>query len=213
MGILKGCFIAGLFLGYPYLVYKGMEKGMDWLAPALLSGVFIYRAWLAPTLRGQLVNAMTAMALLAGAFYMQAITAKILPVLLQLLLMVLFGHTLLKDKGPPVIERIVRLQFPESPASLSRYCWQLTLLWTAFFAFNALVCAALAVWGSGFWWALYNGVAIYGLMGVLVIGEYVYRRIHFADLSVLHQGIPDPKATVKAMFINGRKVFLEMKER
>lgn len=186
---------------------------MNWLPPVVFSGVFLYRAWLPQGLRSRIVNVLFAIALLTGAFYVQTITAKILPVLVQLMLMVFFGRTLFKDRGPPVIERIVRLQFPESPSSLSHYCWQLTLVWTAFFAVNAFVCTVLAIWGSGFWWALYNGVVIYVIMGLLVIGEYVYRRIRFADLSVLHQGIPDPKATVKAMIINGRKVFLEMKER
>jgi hypothetical protein len=92
------------------------------------------------------------------------------------------------------------------------YCRQLSLVWTAFFAGNALIGTLLAIWGAGYWWAFYNGVLIYVLMGVLGIGEYIYRRIRFADLSVLHQGIPDPMTTMKTLFINGRKVFLEMKE-
>ncbi len=211
--MLKGILFAGLFLSYPYLVYKGMESGLNWLAPVIFSGIFLYRGWSSQRFRSRMENGLFAIALLAGAFYVQALTAKILPVFVQLMLMVFFGRTLFKDKGPPLIERIVRLQFPETPTTLNHYCWQLTLVWTAFFAVNALVCGALAIWGSSFWWVLYNGVVIYAIMGALVIGEYVYRRIRFADLSVLHQGIPDPKATVKAMIINGRKVFLEMKER
>lgn len=211
--MLKGILFVGLFLSYPYLIYRGMESGLNWLAPVIFSGIFLYRGWFSERLRSRVENGLFAIVLLAGAFYVQALTAKILPVFVQLMLMVFFGRTLLKDKGPPLIERIVRLQFPETPTTLNRYCWQLTWVWTAFFAVNALVCSALAIWGSSFWWVLYNGGVIYALMGVLVIGEYVYRRIRFADLSVLHQGIPDPKATVKAMMINGRKVFLEMKER
>jgi uncharacterized membrane protein len=213
LGKLKAIVFIGLFLTYPYLVYRGIDNGMSWLSPVIVSGIFIQRALVSKRIDSRILDTLLAISLLLGAYYLQTITAKILPVLVQLTLMVFFGRTLLKDKGPPVIERIVRLQFPETPASLSHYCWQLTLVWTAFFAFNALMCATLAVWGSGYWWALYNGIAIYVIMGVLVMGEYVYRRIHYADLSILHQGIPDPKATVKAMFINGRKVFLEMKER
>ncbi|ESS73479.1 putative intracellular septation protein A [Methyloglobulus morosus KoM1] len=211
--MLKGILLGGLFLSYPFLIYKGMESGLNWLVPVIFSGIFLYRAWHSQELSARIENGLFAIALLAGTIYMQTITAKILPVFVQLMLMVFFGRTLFKDKGPPLIERIVRLQFPETPTTLNRYCWQLTLVWTAFFAVNALVCGALAIWGSSFWWVLYNGVVIYAIMVVLVIGEYVYRRIRFADLSVLHQGIPDPKATVKAMIINGRKVFLEMKER
>ncbi|WP_411728453.1 hypothetical protein [Methyloglobulus sp.] len=211
--MLKGIVVVGLFLIYPYLVYKGIESGMNWLAPVVFSGFCLYRALVSQQLSARILNALFAIALLLGAYYVQTITAKILPVLVQLMLMVFFGRTLFKDKGPPFIESVVRLQFPELPPAVSLYCRQLTLVWTAFFAANTLVCTVLAIWGSGFWWALYNGVVIYAMMGVLGIGEYIYRRIRFADLSVLHQGIPDPKATVKAMIINGRKVFLDMKER
>jgi uncharacterized membrane protein len=190
-----------------------MESGMNWLVPMIFSGVSLYRAWHSQSLHTQILHMLLAIALLLGAFFVQTITAKILPVLVQLALMVFFGRGLFLDKAPSFIERVVRLQFPESPPAVSVYCRQLTLVWTAFFAFNAVVCTMLAFWGSGYWWALYNGVLIYVLMAVLGIGEYVYRLIRFADLSVLHQGIPNPKATVKAMIINGRKVFLEMKER
>lgn len=186
---------------------------MNWLAPLVLSGIFLYRAWFAQEFRQRVVNLLLAIALLLGAYYVQTLTAKILPVLVQLTLMVFFCRGLFSDKELTFIERVVRLQFPESPPAVSVYCRQLSLVWTAFFAGNALVCTLLAIYGTGYGWAFYNGVLIYVLMGVLGIGEYIYRRTHFADLSVLHQGIPDPMTTIKALFINGRKVFLEMKER
>lgn len=210
-GILKGAIPPLLFISYPYLVYKGMESGVNWFAPLVFSGIFLYRAWLAQEFRKRVVNLLLAIALLLGAYYVQTLTAKILPVLVQLTLMVFFGRGLFGDKELTFIERVVRLQFPDSPPAISVYCRQLSLIWTAFFATNALISTSLAIWGSGFWWAFYNGVLIYVLMGILGIGEYIYRRIRFADLSVMHQGIPDPITTLKALFINGRKVFLEMK--
>ncbi len=211
--MFKALFFTSLFLTYPYLVYRGIESGVSWLAPVIFSGFYLYRAIISQQLQARIFNGLFAVALLLGAYYLQTITAKILPVLIQLMLMSLFGRTLLENKGPPFIESVVRLQFPEFPDAVSQYCRQLTQIWTAFFASNALICATLAIWGSEFWWALYNGVIIYLMMGVLGIGEYIYRRIRFADLSILHQGIPDPKAAIKAMIINGRKVFLDLKER
>jgi uncharacterized membrane protein len=211
--MLKGIGVAALFLLYPLFVYKGMESGMNWLMPVIFSYIFLDRAWRSQRPSKRLGYALVAVLLLLGAYYLQPITAKIMPVLVQLMLMVFFGRGLLEDNRQTFIENVVRLQYPESPPAVSQYCRQLTWVWTAFFAANALVCTVLAIWGSGFWWALYNGVLIYVLMGVLGIGEYVYRRIRFTDLSVLHQGIPDPKASVKAMINNGRKVFLEMKGR
>jgi uncharacterized membrane protein len=211
IGTLKGIVLTALFLIYPYLVYRGIASGMSWLSPVIISGMFMQRAWVSKSHQAQLGLVLLAVTLLLGAYYLQTITAKVLPVLVQLMLMAFFGRTLLKGNEPPIIERIVLLQFPDSPPVINNYCRQLTQIWTAFFAGNALICTLLALWGSDIWWALYNGVIIYGLIGILAIGEYVYRRIYFADLSILHQGIPDPQAAIKAMIINGRKVFLDIK--
>lgn len=211
--ILKAVLWTSLFVGYPYLVYQGIAYGMGWLAVVSCAGVCLYRAWFAGQTRARLLNSLCAIVLLLGAFYVQALTAKILPVLIQLMLMTLFGRTLLSNKGPAFIESVVLLQFPDSPPAVGLYCRRLTQIWTAFFGFNALMAAGLALWGSDYAWALYNGVLIYVLMGVLAIGEYIYRRIRFADLSLLHQGIPDLKSTVTSLFVNGRKVYLDTKER
>lgn len=211
--MLKGIMITGLFLAYPYLVYQGSGTGMSWLAPMIIAGVYLRSAWLAKQQRARIVNALIAVVLLLGAYYLQTLTAKLLPVLIQLMLMVLFGRTLLNNAQPSLIERIVRLQYPEFPPVVSHYCRTLTAIWTAFFAGNVLVSIVLALWGSELWWALYNGVIVYVMMAVLAVGEYVYRRHHFADLGILHQGIPDPQAAIKAMIINGRRVFLDLQER
>lgn len=208
LGIVKSIVTTSLFLAYPYLVYRGLESGMVWLAPAVFSGIYLFQAFAARTMKIRLYKGLIAIALLLGAYYLQTITAKVLPVLIQLMLMVFFGRTLLKDKGPPFIESFVRLEFPEFPPGISEYCHQLTVLWTGFFAFNALMCVGLALWGTDFWWTLYNGVFIYLMVGVLMIGEYIYRHFRFPDL-----GIPDPKSTIKTMIVNGRKIWLDVQAR
>jgi uncharacterized membrane protein len=211
--IIKGTVITCLFLAYPYLIYKGIESGMVWVAPAIFSALFLRQSFLAKKTSAKVFKAFIAIALILGAYYMQTLTAKVLPVLIQLMLMYFFGRTLFKDKGPPFIESFVRLQFPEFPSAIARYCRQLTLVWTVFFAMNAMIITVLAIWGAEFWWSLYNGVLIYFLMGLLVIVEYIYRRIRFADLSILHKGIPDPMSTIKTMMVNGRKIWMDVQAR
>lgn len=206
--LIKSIIATGLFLSYPYLVYRGIESGMVWLAPAIFSGIYLIRAWAAPSLRVKIYKGLFALALLLGAYYLQTVTAKILPVLIQLMLMGVFGRTLLKDKGPPFIESFVRLEFPEIPPEILVYCRQLTLLWTGFFAFNALMCTVLAIWGNDFWWTLYNGVLIYAMIGALMTGEYIYRHFRFPDL-----GIPDPRSTIKTMIVNGRRIWMDVQAR
>jgi uncharacterized membrane protein len=207
---IKSIIVTCLFLAYPYLVYRGIESGMVWLAPAIFSGIYLLRAFAARNVKIRIYKALLSIALLLGAYYVQTITAKVLPVLIQLMLMYFFGRTLLKGKGPSFIESFVRLEFPEFQPGISEYCRQLTVIWTGFFAFNAVMCVALAIWSTDFWWTLYNGVFIYLMIGVLMIGEYIYRHFRFPELSM---GIPDPQSTIKTMIVNGRKIWMDVQAR
>jgi uncharacterized membrane protein len=208
LGIVKSIISTCLFLAYPYLIYRGIESGMVWLAPAIFSGIYLLQSFAARNVKIRIYKALVSIVLLLGAYYLQTITAKVLPVLIQLMLMYFFGRTLLKGKGPSLIESFVRLEFPEFQPGISEYCRQLTIMWTGFFAFNAIMCVALANWGTHFWWMLYNGVIIYLMIVVLMVGEYVYRHFRFPGL-----GIPDPQATIKTMIVNGRRIWMEVQAR
>jgi uncharacterized membrane protein len=204
-GIIKGVIVTCLFIAYPLLVYFAIQQHMAWVAPALFSAIYLLQAIKVRRVKAKLYKALVAIVLLLGAFYLQTITAKAMPVLIQLMLMLVFGRTLLKNKGPSFIERFVRLQFPDFPPGVSEYLRNLTLLWTVFFAFNALLCAGLAIWADDRWWALYNGLVIYLLIGLLMIGEYIYRHFRFPELT-----IPSPQSSIKTLFTNGRKVWMEL---
>jgi len=206
--IIKSILVTCLFLAYPYLVYQGMESGMVWIAPAFFSGIYLLQSFASQNIKIKIYKGCVSIGLLLGAYYLQTVTAKVLPVLIQLRLMYFFGRTLLKGKGPSFIESFVRLEFPEFPPGVSRYCRRLTILWTAFFGFNAIMCVLLVIWGSDVLWALYNGVFIYVMIAVLMVGEYIYRHFRFPDL-----GIPNPQSTVKTMMTNGRKIWLDVQGR
>ncbi len=203
--VLKSVVVTGLFLFYPYLVYRGIESGMAWIAPTFFSAIYLSQALTIRNVKTRIYKIAFACALLLGAFYLQTLTAKVLPVMIQLMLMTVFGGTLLKGHEPSFIERFVRLEFPVFEEGISEYCRQLTIMWTGFFAFNALMCVVLAIWADDKWWAVFNGVVIYLMIGVLMIGEYVYRHYRFPDL-----GIPDPKSTMKTMIVNGRKIWMDV---
>jgi uncharacterized membrane protein len=191
-----------LALLYPYLVYKGMQAGVVWFAPAVIISFYLYQAFHTNDAKIRLSKASIAGALLIGVIFFQAATAKILPVLIQLMLMHFFGKTLLKSHAPSLIERFVRLEFAELPPGIAEYCRQLTLIWTAFFAFNAVVCLMLAFFAPISWWAIYTGVGIFILTGLLMMGEYIYRHFLFPDME-----IPNVKSSVKSMVINCRSIW------
>ena len=201
--IIRSIFATLIFLAYPYLVYRGMEKGIVWLAPAVISCIYIYQSVTAFNQRVKITKLAIALGLLLGAFFLQSLTAKLVPIFIQFMLMHFFGYTLIK--GPPLVERFVRLDYPEFPPGIAEYCRQLTILWTAFFAFNIIICTALALWAPDLWWAIYNGILIYTFTGVLMVGEYIYRHFRFPDLD-----IPSPKSTIQSMISNGRNIWMDV---
>ena len=203
VGIARSIFISVLFLFYPYLAYRGMQEGVVWLAPAIFAGVYVNQAFNSSVQKEKLKKLGIALGLVLGAIYIQSLTAKLLPILIQLMLMHFFGKTLIK--GPALIERFVRMDYPEFPPGIAAYCWQLTAIWTGFFAFNVVMCTALAIWAPSAWWAIYTGVIIFVLTGVLMIAEYIWRHYRFPDLD-----IPSPKSSFQAMIVNGRKIWMDV---
>ena len=202
-GIVGSVVMGGVFLAYPYLVYIGIERGISWFAPALIAGIYLNQALVSSIKRIKIIKITIAIVLLIGAVFLQSITAKLLPIFIQLVLMHFFGRTLVD--GAPIIERFVRLEFPEIPVEIAIYCRQLTVMWTCFFGFNAVMCAGLAIWASDAWWAIYNGVMIFILTGVLMVGEYIWRHFRFPELD-----IPSPQATIRNMIVNGREIWKDV---
>ena len=120
------------------------------------------------------------------------------PILLNVFLAWLFGHTLLRT-STPLIERLVRLLQPpgEPPEpAIVHYARRLTLLWTALFvllaAVNLGLAACVAPGGlleaaniraplsvSREAWSLFANVLSYAILVVFFLLEYTYRRRRF----------------------------------
>ena len=207
--MLKGLgaiIITLVLLLYPYFVYQGVQQGEVWIAPTLIISFYSYQAVKTRCMRERLIKLALIGVLLTGLVFFQVLTAKLMPILVQLILMHFFGSTLLDKNSPSLVERFVRLEFDEIPAGISAYCRSLTKLWTGYFAFNIMTCILLAVYAPVSWWAIYTGVGMLLGTGMLMLGEYLVRPFLFPDLE-----IPDMKSTARNMIINGRKVWAESK--
>jgi uncharacterized membrane protein len=116
------------------------------------------------------------------------------PVLLNIGLCWLFGHTLLAGRTPLVV-RIVRLLHGKDDltAPVLLYARRVTACWTGLFLFNAVVCLALALCATpgglllsaGYQpifpvpardWSLFSDIGSNVLIGLMFIVEYAYRR-------------------------------------
>ncbi|SMG16947.1 COG4648 family protein [Paraburkholderia susongensis] len=97
------------------------------------------------------------------------------PSLVNLGLLVAFGATLVR--GPSMIEKFARLGNPDLPAGAVRYTRRVTQVWCAFFVLNGAFSVYTALYWSRASWSLYNGLIAYGLIGVLLAGEIVWRYL------------------------------------
>ncbi len=162
-------------LAYPFAVYFGIERlptrvfalllGGLWLARLLLGGPSPSQRWMA--------GAALAFCLVLGLAEEPALL-RWYPVLLSALLLAVFGLSL--RLGPPLIERLARLQEPDLPEVAVRYTRRVTQVWALFFLINGAIAAALTLWAPLAWWTLYNGLIAYGLMGLLFAGEWLVRQ-------------------------------------
>ena len=100
------------------------------------------------------------------------------PILIYAGLLITFALTL-RAGQEPLIARFARMEQGSLTVELARYTRNLTWLWCAFFALTASLSLALAVWASLVLWSLFTHLVSYILLGVLLVGEYGYRRWRF----------------------------------
>ncbi len=208
--ILRSVISSLIFLLYPYLVYRGVKEGVVWFAPAVIASIYFYQAVKARSRRVRVQKIAIVIILFLGAIFYQDLMAKLIPIIIQLSLMLFFGKTLLKGKGPSLVERFAQLEFPEIPPVLKRYCRHLTMMWTGFFAFNIVTCVLLALFAPVEWWAIFTGVLIFLLTAILMVSEYIWRFFLFRRIELPAGQIPDVKESAKAMIVNGRKIWLDV---
>lgn len=169
-----------LGLAYPFAVYFLLGRVPLWafLALGLIAGggrLFCVRHRVR-LLRYAVPGFVLAGLALAGLFSVNALGAvQFYPVMVSLLFAGLFGFSL--RYPPTIIEKIARLTNPDLPPQGVRYTRRVTWVWFVFLLFNAMVAAALILWGTLAQWTLWCGLLSYLTMGLLFVGEYLVRKL------------------------------------
>ena len=159
---------------YPLLWYYGREQG--WFYP--LAG-FMLLLWLARAAM-QRDPGQRRVSFLVAAFFAAVLLFRRpdsmywYPVWVNGLLLLLFGLSLTQKQS--LIERLARLQHPDLPPEGVAYTRRVTQIWCGFFALNGSLAALLVLLEQYRWWALYTGIIAYILMGILMGGEFAYRK-------------------------------------
>lgn len=105
---------------------------------------------------------------------------QLYPLLVSTILFFVFSGSLMG--GSSIIWRFAtlgdrHLLFHANQAAVKRYCRLVTKVWIGFFALNFTLSLVTIVANNTAWWALYNGVLSYILMGVLFGGEGMVRKM------------------------------------
>jgi len=202
---LKIIAVVCAVIAYPFLSAWALHEGLNRLVLLLIIALSASR-----TLRGgkpaiRLFFGVSTLFLAVGAVVAETVTTRLIPSVVYLSLAALFGYTL--HHPPSLIERMVRLQFPEFKPGIADYLRQLTVLWVGFFVANAVICVILALFANEGLWMAYTGLWIYLLMACLVIGEYFYRPRRFPDLD-----IPPLWSSLTVMLRDGYKIFQDLRK-
>lgn len=100
------------------------------------------------------------------------------PVLINVFLAVVFYMSLAKI---PMITKFAMMKEPNLNQKARDYTRNLTKIWIYFFVLNAFVSAILAYLEDKFYWAIYCGVISYVLIGILLFGEIIFRKIYIKN--------------------------------
>ncbi len=174
----------GIGIAYPLLIYAGLSYFEPrTVALALGFGVLVRVASIARGREGvQLSRLLLAPATVAVVLVVTAVLNEgrvflYVPALINLALLVSFGHTL--RRGPSMVETFARLQVDDLSEDESAYAVAVTRIWCVFFFANGAVALFLAVQATVGVWAFYTGFLSYVLMGTLFAVEFLYRTWRF----------------------------------
>ena len=187
--------VSAAFLAYPLLVYLLLDRA----SPALLIGV------LGALLAGRLMTmrvlrsrhrllGLAGIGAFCGVAYAgsQGDALKLYPALISAACAAYGAWTLAHP--PSAAERFARTANPDEHFDQRKivYTRRVTWMWVCFLIVNSVIAATSAFAASTGFWALYNGLISYLLMGALFGGEYLfrgwYRRRHYPP----GDGLPGP---------------------
>ncbi len=181
MSLAKTAFVA-LVLAYPLIVYFGLKYAeVRVVALALiffaLTRLFLIRRMDDYAGRLPQSNLVVAGLILVGIAAMASNSAVLLqyyPVCMNALMLSLFAFSLIHP--PSIVEQIARVTTPDLPEAGIVYTRKVTIVWCGFFIFNGSMSLYTVLGTDLGFWAVYNSLISYSLMGLLFTGEYLVRR-------------------------------------
>ncbi len=173
--IRLGRILFGLLLAlYPFAVYWSVSRGAVVWAAALLAAAALLQAVTSKNRVSWLCAAVAAGLAVLSAATEAALPVKFYPVAVNAAWLAFFAFSL---TGESVVEKLAKLREPNLPEEGCRYCRKVTMAWCLFFIINGGMALDSALNRTDAWWALYNGLIAYVLIGLMFAGEWLVRRL------------------------------------
>lgn len=180
---------AVLLIGYPVFVWLGLSAQSPRMVSLVLLCVLAPAVFLRMKASGHAamrgLAAIPLVTLVAFVFAALLDTAGFIlavPVAINGVLLVVFGVTL-RVGAMPMVERFARMQVDELTEPQQAWCRMWTRIWCGFFVANGSTALALALAAPMSWWAFYNGLLAYVLIGALLGLEWVLRHRRFPEIA------------------------------
>ncbi len=179
-----------LVLSYPLLSHFSAVldlPSLQWLALVVLCAVPQYAALRAGRARNWLL-----LVLLAGLLFLLTQAGGgiyalwIPPVVLPAMAAALFISTL-RPGEVPLVTRMARAERGTLPLELVGYTRNVTLAWAGLLCAMTAAALLLALFAPLWLWSLFTNFVCYALMGLMLVGEYAWRRLKFRHLP--HSGL------------------------
>ncbi|WP_372403988.1 septation protein IspZ [Acinetobacter piscicola] len=173
--IFKGIVVI-LMIAYPFFVGWGLSQGQFVWVSVVLIVLGVIRLF---SQGHPLLLPLTWFAILCGGLSLllqEHAWLKMYPVLMSVGAGIIFASTLIKP--PSMIERFARLVEPNLPESGVIWTRKVTIVWCIFFVFNAAIALYTVIAAPMKIWVIYNGFISYMLMGILFLGEFIFRKRH-----------------------------------
>jgi uncharacterized membrane protein len=180
-GRLAWPILALAYLAYPFAVHWLLAAGRPRIALALAAVALGGLCWSMADAHWRWLALLTiALAsLAAGALHADELVLFLPPVAINLGLALFFASSLSRGREP-LISWFARVERGALTPDLKVYTRCLTWIWVGFFLAMAAASAVLAVTGPRMAWAWFTAVGNYLCVGMLFVGEYVYRRVRFS---------------------------------
>lgn len=180
---------AVLLVGYPVFVWLGLSAQSPRTVSLVLLCVLAPAVFLRMKSSGHTpmrglaaIPLVTLVAFGLAALLDRAGFILAVPVAINGVLLLVFGVTL-RAGAMPMVERFARMQVEELTEPQQGWCRMWTRIWCVFFVANGSAALVLALAAPMSWWAFYNGLLAYLLIGALLGTEWVLRHRRFPEIA------------------------------